>query len=219
MSDTPSSFAKSNTFAFFPTYVWAHDVAPEDRDAIEASVGARLKELLPADGQLAVGRSYQTRTDMQTDAAFARLLALAEEAARAALAFLDYAPLPLRVTGCWANVSPPGVHHPEHLHPNNVLSGVYYLRAPPGANTINFHDPRPQAHIIAPPVTKESPKHASTLHLGAAPGRMFLFPAWVRHSVNTNESREVRVSVAFNFVLENFIDAASKPRFDGNLET
>ena len=65
---------------------------------------------------------------------------------------------------------------------------------------------------------KESPKHASTLHLGAAPGRMFLFPAWVRHSVNTNESREVRVSVAFNFVLDNFIDAASKPRFDGNLD-
>lgn len=218
MSDAPSPFAKSNTLAFFPTYLWAHDLTPQDRDAIDASITARLKNLLPADGQLAIGRSYQTRTDMQNDPAFARLLELAERGARDTLAFLDYAQMPLRVTGCWANVSPPGVHHPEHVHPNNVISGVYYLRAPEGANTINFHDPRPQAHVISPPVAKETQKHASTVHLGAAPGRMFLFPAWMRHSVNTNTSREVRVSVAFNFMFENFVDAASKPRFDGNLE-
>lgn len=218
MPDTPSPFEKSNTLAFFPTYIWAHDLKPADRDAVNESITARLKELLPADGQLAVGRSYQTRTDMQNDPAFARLLTLADEAARSALAFLDHAPLPLRVTGCWGNVSPPGVHHPEHAHPNNVLSGVYYLRAPQGANTISFHDPRPQAHIIAPPVVKQTQKHASTVELGAVPGRMFLFPAWMRHSVNANASGEIRVSVAFNFMLENFIDSASKPRFDGSLE-
>jgi len=166
-----------------------------------------------------VGRSYQTRTDLQNDPAFGHLQEPAERAARDALAFLDHAPLPLRATGCWANVSPPSVHHPEHVHPNNVISGVYYLRAPEGANTINFHDTRPQAHVIALPVTKESQKHASTIHLGAAPGRMFLFPAWMRHSVNANATHEVRVSVAFNFMVESFVDAASKPRFDGNLET
>jgi len=217
VSDAPSPFAKTNTLALFPTYIWAHDLKPEDRDAINESITARLKELLPADGQLVVGRSYQTRTDMQNDPAFSRLLALAERAARDALAFLDHAPLPLRVTGCWANVSPPSVHHPEHVHPNNVISGVYYLRAPEGANTINFHDPRPQAHVIALPVAQETQKHASTIHLGAAPGRMFLFPAWMRHSVNANASREVRVSVAFNFMTENFVDAASRPRFAGDL--
>ena len=39
--------------------------------------------------------------------------------------------------GLWSN---------ETLTPfNNFLSGVYYVQTWPGADTINFHDPRPQA--------------------------------------------------------------------------
>lgn len=41
-----------------------------------------------------------------------------------------------------------------HRHPDNFLSGVHYLRSQTGADTINFHDPRPQTAIIRPPVTE-----------------------------------------------------------------
>jgi hypothetical protein len=41
-----------------------------------------------------------------------------------------------------------------HQHPNNFLSGVYYVRTHPGADTINFHDPRNQSGIIRPPVVE-----------------------------------------------------------------
>jgi hypothetical protein len=30
-------------------------------------------------------------------------------------------------------------------HPDNFLSGVYYLQTQAGPDTINFHDPRPRA--------------------------------------------------------------------------
>jgi Putative 2OG-Fe(II) oxygenase len=35
-----------------------------------------------------------------------------------------------------------------HQHPNNLLSGVYYVRTHPGADTMNFHDPRNQSASI-----------------------------------------------------------------------
>ena len=56
------------------------------------------------------------------------------------------------ITGCWATVLARGALHKAHSHPNNFLSGVYYIRTWPGADTINFHDPRSQAGVIRPPV-------------------------------------------------------------------
>jgi uncharacterized protein (TIGR02466 family) len=60
----------------------------------------------------------------------------------------------LEITGCWANLHSPGAAHRAHSHPNNYLSAVYYVRTWPGADTINFHDPRSQAGVIRPPVTE-----------------------------------------------------------------
>ena len=50
-------------------------------------------------------------------------------------------------------MSTTGAGHRMHSHPNNFLSGVYYVQTHEGADSINFHDPRPQTGIIRPPVT------------------------------------------------------------------
>ncbi|MGH8628692.1 MAG: putative 2OG-Fe(II) oxygenase [Gammaproteobacteria bacterium] len=39
-------------------------------------------------------------------------------------------------TGCWANVNGIGASHGVHTHPNNFLSGVYYVQTQAGADTI-----------------------------------------------------------------------------------
>ena len=36
---------------------------------------------------------------------------------------------------------PPGAYHPVHHHPNNYLSGVYYVRIPPPGSLIIFPGP------------------------------------------------------------------------------
>ena len=55
------------------------------------------------------------------------------------------------MTGLWANMNAPGAIHKMYNHPNNLLSGVYYLQTGKGADTINFHDPRPQRDVIKLP--------------------------------------------------------------------
>jgi uncharacterized protein (TIGR02466 family) len=58
------------------------------------------------------------------------------------------------ITGCWANVNAPGAAHGIHQHSNSFLSGAYYARAPEGADTIHFHDPRSQTSLLRPPVVE-----------------------------------------------------------------
>ena len=41
--------------------------------------------------------------------------------------------------------------------------------------------------------------------LEPVPGRILIFPAWVWHGVEPNESNDIRISVSFNFTQEGFL--------------
>ncbi len=208
-------FEKSSTLAFFPTFVWAYDLKPEDSKAMNEVIIGKIEEVVAAPDSMTLRHSLQSETNLHLLPEFASLMKFAMEAATRTLDFLEHERSAMRVTGCWANISPPGAHHYEHSHPNNFLSGVYYPKISRGGDTINFHDPRPQAHVIAPRVKKLSPKHASTVNVTLKAGRMVLFPAWLRHSVDIHTGNEYRLSISFNIMLDSFAEEVSKPRFQG----
>jgi len=85
-------------------------------------------------------------------------------------------------------------------HPNNYLSAVYYVCTPPGADTINFHDPRSQAGIIRPPVTELTSANTDQVVVRVKNGTLLVFPAYLQHSVDANAGSESRVSVSFNLM-------------------
>lgn len=80
------------------------------------------------------------------------------------------------VTGCWATVLAPGAQHRAHHQANNYLSGAYHLRTPVAADTINFHDPRPQAGTIRPPVTALGAENTGQVVVRMLTGSLLLFP-------------------------------------------
>ena len=88
-----------------------------------------------------------------------------------------------------------GPHRP-HIHPNNYLSGAYYLKTGAGADVIRFHDPRMQAGMIVPPARDQNRANPDMVSLDVRPGMLVMFPAWLQHSVPPNLSDEDRVSVA-----------------------
>ncbi len=67
--------------------------------------------------------------------------------AQTILQFLKLGYDAIEITGCWANINASGAAHAIHSHPNNFLSGIYYVSTHPGADSVNFHDPRPQTSI------------------------------------------------------------------------
>ena len=77
------------------------------------------------------------------------LISCTDELAQTALRFLKVSNDDIETTGCRANVSAGGASHAIHSHPNNFLSDIYYVPTHPGANSVNFHDPRLQTGIIS----------------------------------------------------------------------
>jgi uncharacterized protein (TIGR02466 family) len=205
-------FANRSALAFFPTFIWVHDLTEEDRAEVERTAIRLIDDMLTPRPPLGGTTKWQTPTDMQKRPQFARLNEAVLKAAEGILQFLDVQELPLEITGAWANLSPPGASHHEHYHPNNFLAVVYYPRVPKGGDAIAFSDPRPQAHIIEPPWKSANSQFASQVTVPVQPGRLVVFPAWLRHSVPPNRGEDERMSVAFNVM---FAESLAKPRWTG----
>ena len=107
----------------------------------------------------------------------------------------------------WANVNPPGGMNRAHMHPNSLWSGVYYVKAPKNSGHLKIDDPRSVAALSRPKM-KEG-KTPSRLwretHYEPKAGRLIMFPSWVMHCVDPNESNDIRISVSFNFLQKGLI--------------
>ena len=99
----------------------------------------------------------------------------------------------------WVNISPPGASNKLHYHANCHFSGVYYvsLKAP-GCGSIFFRDPRVASRMFPPPITQQTDFTAEEVRLRPEEGRMYIFPGWLEHGVEPNQSTEDRVSISFN---------------------
>ena len=102
----------------------------------------------------------------------------------------------------WANINPPGGMNRAHQHPNSLWSGVYYIKAPKNSGYLKIDDPRASAAMCRP--RQKSGKLPSRLHRETnyepIAGRCIMFPSWLMHCVDPNESNDIRISVSFNFM-------------------
>ena len=106
----------------------------------------------------------------------------------------------------WANINPFGGYNKPHVHPNALFSGVYYVKTPPNCGRLIGQDPRPGIQTCMPTRKKgQPPKHLwRDVHLQPQENRAIIFPAWLWHSVEPNQSNENRISVSFNFIQRGF---------------
>jgi len=106
----------------------------------------------------------------------------------------------------WANINYQGGYNKPHIHPNSLFSGVYYIKAEPNSGKLICNDPRPGIQTVMP-VRKpgQPPKHLwREVHLDPKVNRILMFPAWLWHSVEPNQSNDIRISVSFNFIQDGF---------------
>ena len=122
--------------------------------------------------------------------------------------FKDLGYLPaVKLGNMWANINFSHGFNWHHIHPNAVVSGVYYVRVPVDSNScICIEDPRPGPNLIMPQVVDNLPRELwRMVKYPATEGVAALFPSWVPHGVEVNRSKlkgekSWRVSVAFNFL-------------------
>jgi uncharacterized protein (TIGR02466 family) len=102
----------------------------------------------------------------------------------------------------WANINPPGGSNRAHQHPNSLWSGVYWIKTPKNCGELKIDDPRSVA-CMTRPRQKEGEKPARLFretHYEPIAGRCIMFPSWLMHCVDPNESNDIRISVSFNFL-------------------
>ena len=102
----------------------------------------------------------------------------------------------LVITQCWTNKNPPGAKHHEHVHPNSILSGVFFFKIGGKLPPIQFAKTNQVAMKLDP--VKYNNITAETFLLPCVPGELLLFPSNLKHSVPMNLSEETRYSMSFN---------------------
>lgn len=201
----------SDVIPMFPTLVWKVLLKAESRDAIEARILAALEGLRRDLPRLEPGRGWQSEQTLHEREEFRELASCVRDVAKSVLRFLRIGYERVEITGCWATVLAKGAAHKAHTHPNNFLSGVYYVRTRPGTDTINFHDPRNQTAVIRPPVVELTAENTDQVVVKVTNGILLMFPSYLEHSVDANASEDERISISFNLMFSSFTENLSKP--------
>ena len=110
---------------------------------------------------------------------------------------------PTFLSNMWANINHPGCSNETHVHPNCQWSGVYYIKTSEGCGDLILEDPRPgYAMTGAQQISLSNLPLRLLRNIAYMPiaGRIIMFPSFLNHSVDINQSKEDRISVSFNFI-------------------
>ncbi len=102
----------------------------------------------------------------------------------------------LVITQSWLNKSKKGESHHEHVHPNSMISGVWYPQIHEQMPPIQFRS-RNQRDVSLQ-TEKYNTFNSATFMLPMKRGELILFPSNLTHSVPTNVGEEERISLSFN---------------------
>ena len=105
--------------------------------------------------------------------------------------------LELYVTQSWLNFTEPGEFHHKHIHPNSLVSGVFYLQTEI-SDKITFFKYFDDTSMIQFDPTEYAYTNSASWWLEAEQGNLFIFPSNTYHMVENTVSKKTRVSLAFN---------------------
>jgi uncharacterized protein (TIGR02466 family) len=108
----------------------------------------------------------------------------------------------VKITNMWSIINKGGAWNQKHHHSNSDISAAYYVNAHDDCGDIVFYDPRP-ARVYKYPIAKSPNKLNATINsVKPENGLLVLFPSYLEHSVNPNNSNKKRVVISFNLSLE-----------------
>ena len=100
------------------------------------------------------------------------------------------------ITNMWFNINHPGNYNVMHNHPGSFFSGAFYIDVPQNSGEL----------VFKPPTGAESfyfggdynNYFVRTVHIKPKRNLLVLFPSWIDHYVEQNNSDLDRISISFN---------------------
>ncbi len=191
-------FADTRLVNLFPVPLWLHAFQPSDAETVNQGILGTLEQM----GAMASAETWVSGSDLTGNPGFAPLAGFVHGAAQGVLGHLSVRYESFQVNGLKAVVTPAGgAPHKVDTRQNNILSGLYYVKAPEGGNEVTFHDPKPQTNSIMPQYNEPNPHNSRNADIQVQAGALILFPAWLSYSVDQNRGSESRVSISFDIML------------------
>jgi uncharacterized protein (TIGR02466 family) len=100
----------------------------------------------------------------------------------------------LKIDSFWLNISNNGASNLKHLHGDSTISGAYYLKVPKPEADIVFYSDRKYNQWLALLGSIDGYDISYTPEVNG----LIMFPGWLEHSVNINQTYEDRISLSFN---------------------
>lgn len=116
----------------FPSFVWKAGLRPEVHQSLDESIVRALDQIRRDEPTLAPGQTWQSKQALHKPDEFHDLVSCINDAVDSVLELLRVSYRAFDITALWANISMPGAEHRMHCHPNNFLSGVYYVATQEG---------------------------------------------------------------------------------------
>jgi uncharacterized protein (TIGR02466 family) len=112
------------------------------------------------------------------------------------------------ITNMWANITHPNHRQNMHVHPNCLLSGLVYIKAPPNCGPTMFASPRRFSKNLEPKYRERNDLNSDFILFPAERGRMLIWPSHIPHAVEqgTADETEDRIVVPFNIMIRGLID-------------
>jgi uncharacterized protein (TIGR02466 family) len=212
-------FDDKDTIHIFPYSVWLFNINADRVDSVNQKAHTAIEHMRQAEPAGIPGAHWQSPNDLQGHDDFAELVETIRGATKEIFSELRIPTNDFLVTGMWVNLRPPGTQHPAHTHPNNYLSGTYYVTAPAGGDAIVFRDPRVETNIIAPQFSEQTDLNAREIMVPVKPGMLVMFPSWLPHFVPPNQGNVDRISISFNVMFESYGETISRPKWTFNQGT
>ena len=104
------------------------------------------------------------------------------------------------ITQSWLNITEKNQYHHRHIHPNSIISGVFYLSCIDN-DKIQFHMHEHQAMnflLNVFDIENYNENNSHTVWYWVEPLDLVLFPSHLIHDVPINETDQQRMSLSFN---------------------
>lgn len=179
----------SSKHEIFPVPIWGYIMNSEKYHAIDyISTILRMRDQVPSVTKSNQG-GWQSSDTLNEVSVFREFLNVLNANCNQALQEFKPTLHKLQVTEMWANVNGTGSYNHHHTH-SGVISGVFYLKVPENSGNLVLVNPsvRSDGHFIRVPNYSVNPQ----------PLACIMFPSWLEHYVEPNQSDEDRISISFN---------------------
>lgn len=100
----------------------------------------------------------------------------------------------------WININKTKDFNVEHAHPFSLISGTFYVKTNKNSGNIVFNNPNMfiESYVKEKYIQKYNEVNSNVWKYQPIDNLLLLFPSWIKHYVEPNQSQEDRISISFN---------------------